>query len=170
MIDEIKKGDRKAVEKLYLEHRTGFLLFVRKYGIDQEEAADVYQDAVIALMENIKKGKLDHTQVEVKTYLYAIGKYMAMRRANKEVKRDTFLGEMYWEEAEEEETVLPDLGPALSRLGERCYQILKLFYYENKKLEEIQSQLTYSSKDVLKSQKSRCLKQLKELMSDGKNR
>jgi DNA-directed RNA polymerase specialized sigma subunit len=41
---------------------------------------------------------------------------------------------------------------------------LQLFYYEEKKLDEIQEQLGYTSKDVLKSQKSRCLKQLKELI------
>ena len=37
-------------------------------------------------------------------------------------------------------------------------------YFEEKKLDEIQTILNYSNKDVLKAQKSRCLKHLKELI------
>jgi DNA-directed RNA polymerase specialized sigma subunit len=51
----------------------------------------------------------------------------------------------------------------LKKLGEQCQKVLTLFYYEEKKLDEIQSLLGYTNKDVLKSQKSRCLKQLKDL-------
>lgn len=36
-----------------------------------------------------------------------------------------------------------------------------------KKLDEIQVELGYSNKDVLKSQKSRCLKQLKDLTKEN---
>jgi RNA polymerase sigma factor (sigma-70 family) len=56
------------------------------------------------------------------------------------------------------------LQNGLDKLGEQCKKVLQLFYYEEKKLDEIQEQLGYTSKDVLKSQKSRCLKQLKELI------
>jgi DNA-directed RNA polymerase specialized sigma subunit len=50
------------------------------------------------------------------------------------------------------------------KLGEQCQKVLRLFYYEEKKLDAIQIELNYTNKDVLKSQKSRCLKQLKDLI------
>ena len=49
--------------------------------------------------------------------------------------------------------------------------ILKLFYYQGYNLDEIQEILEYSNKKVLKSQKSRCIRQLKDLVQKygGKN-
>ena len=58
------------------------------------------------------------------------------------------------------------LQKGLNKLGDQCKKVLELFYYEEKKLDEIQSILGYTNKDVLKSQKSRCLKQLKELIKN----
>jgi DNA-directed RNA polymerase specialized sigma subunit len=49
-------------------------------------------------------------------------------------------------------------------LGTRCQEVLKMFYYENLSIEEIKNRLNYTSKDVVKSQKSRCIKQLKEIV------
>ena len=40
-------------------------------------------------------------------------------------------------------------------LGDRCKEILTLFYYEGYSLDEITEILGYSDKNVLKSQKSR---------------
>ena len=54
------------------------------------------------------------------------------------------------------------LKSAFEELGGKCQEILTLYYYEGQNLDDIQNTLGYSSKDVLKSQKSRCLKKLKE--------
>ncbi|WP_396177320.1 RNA polymerase sigma factor [Flavobacterium sp.] len=72
---------------------------------------------------------------------------------------------MIYDDYSEEETNLQIemLQNGFKKLGEQCRKVLHLFYYEEKKLDEIQSLLGYTNKDVLKSQKSRCLKQLKEL-------
>jgi len=51
------------------------------------------------------------------------------------------------------------------QLGDRCKSILNLFYYQGYDLDEIRVILNYSNKKVLKSQKSRCLKQLKDLVN-----
>ncbi len=42
---------------------------------------------------------------------------------------------------------------------------MKVYGQSEKKLDEIQKLLQYTNKDVLKSQKSRCLKQLKDLIN-----
>ena len=51
------------------------------------------------------------------------------------------------------------------KLGEKCREILELFYLQGMKLYEITEVQGYESKDVTKSQKSRCLKSLKQLIS-----
>ena len=50
-------------------------------------------------------------------------------------------------------------------LGDRCKSVLNLFYYQGYNLDEIREILNYSNKKVLKSQKSRCIKQLKNLVN-----
>ncbi len=159
-IEEVKSGNRETIGQIYKEYRTGFILFLSRYSLSKEEIADIYQDAIIAFVENVQKGKCDDLSVELKTYLFSIGKYMTFKRMRNQREIDPHELESHWYQEEKEE--IPNLEPALSRLGKRCYEILKLFYYEGKKLEQIQEIMGYDKKDVLKSQKSRCLKQLKD--------
>lgn len=160
----LKNGDRKEIEKLYNQYRSGFILFLSRYGLPQDELTDIYQDSIVAMIENARKGLMDHLEVELKTYLFAIGKFMVFRRLKKEKEINTGDLIFEWYDTGSEEADTPRLRAALNRLGSRCYELLNLFYYEGKKLDEIQVLMGYDKKDVLKSQKSRCLKQLKEMM------
>jgi RNA polymerase sigma factor (sigma-70 family) len=131
---------------------------------------DIYQDAMVALIENMRKGTVNSLKSSVGTYLFAIGKLMIfqkLKKGNKTEARSDFenLG-LVWEEFDEDATTEKSttLNMALSKLGDQCRRLLTLFYYENKKLDTIGIEMGYDSKDVTKSQKSRCLKKLKELM------
>lgn len=168
----LKAGDQKTITAVYKENRAGFILFCSRYPIDGDEVADVYQDAVIALCENAKKGKLDTLSSSISTYLYAIGKYMIFQRLRKKKTYTTVINdedgasetEFEYEIYDEiEDRAVSQLREAFAKLGDKCKKVLSLFYYEEKKLDEIQDMLGYSNKDVLKSQKSRCIKQLRDL-------
>lgn len=163
-IAALKNGDQREMEKLYNRYRNGFILFLSRYGLPEEELTDIYQDSIVALIENARKGLVDHLEVELKTYLFAIGKFMVFKRLKKEKEISTEDLVFEWYDAGSEETEEPGLRAALNKLGGRCYELLKLFYYEGKRLDEIQELMGYDKKDVLKSQKSRCLKQLREIM------
>ena len=169
----LKKDDEKIIRKLYDENKKGFLLFANRYNLNAEDVLDVYQDAVIALIENAKKGKIDTLQSSISTYLFGIGKFMIFQKLKKEKKtfsKDDFsnleyVDEDYDEEENNIQVVL--IQRAFEKIGEQCRKVLQLFYYEERNLDEIQEELGYSNKDVLKSQKSRCLKQLKDLTKDN---
>lgn len=169
----LKKDDEKTIRKLYDENKKGFLIFANRYTLNAEDVLDIYQDAVIALIENAKKGKIDNLQSSISTYLFGIGKFMIFQKLKKEKKtfsKDDFSNLEYVDENYEEEenniqVIL--LQKAFTKIGEQCRKVLQLFYYEEKNLDEIQEELGYSNKDVLKSQKSRCLKQLKDLTKEN---
>ncbi|MVO10182.1 sigma-70 family RNA polymerase sigma factor [Flavobacterium sp. TP390] len=173
VIDLLKKDDEKTIRKLYDENKKGFLIFANRYHLDAEDVLDIYQDAVIALIENAKKGKIDDLQSSVSTYLFGIGKFMVFQKLKKEKKtfsKDDFsnleyVDEGYNEDENNIQVIL--LQHAFNKLGDQCRKVLQLFYYEEKNLDEIQKILEYSNKDVLKSQKSRCLKQLKDLTKEN---
>lgn len=168
-IELLKRKDPDTIERLYLAYKSSFMAFIGKYQISPSEALDVYQDAFIALIENAEKGKLDQLKADIKTYLFSIGKFMIFAKNKKQKAEDIISLEWEhadeWEEHQETEVQLEKLASALQKLGGQCYHILRMFYYENKKLDEILRLLSYESKDVLKSQKARCIRQLRELIS-----
>ena len=165
----LKQANPKAIEEVYKTHRKAFIYFGNKYGLSEDELLDIYQDAIIAFIENLRKGHLENIQVEVKTYLFSIGKYLIFSKL-KNKNSDHLLvehlpDEIIWEELDDEkEQLLLEISEGLKQLGEQCYKILTMFYYEEKKLDEIQKILNYEQKDVLKSQKSRCLNHLKKIL------
>lgn len=172
IIELLRLGDNYTLQKIYEENRSPFIKFAKKYNVNEHDAADIYQDSVIALRENAIRGKLDNLKSNISTYLFAIGKhkiYFNHRRNSKlEFNNDSLLYEknieidvnLFDQKLTNQQIVLKE---CLAALGEKCKNILILFHYQGFTLDEITNILDYSNKKVLKSQKSRCMKQLQEL-------
>lgn len=175
LISQLKQRDKSALTKVYSVYKTEFFKFASRYDAKNELLEDVYQDALIVLYENAQAGKLDALKSSVKTYLFSIGKFMLFKhfRAQKRevVTEETYLFDQY------EQAVIDDvydedpineyqakLVANFKKLGDKCREILELFYLQGMKLDEITQQQGYDNKDVAKSQKSRCLKSLKQLI------
>ncbi|MFC3196881.1 RNA polymerase sigma factor [Parapedobacter deserti] len=175
-IKSLKAGHTETLDELYRRYRSGFLEFCKRYAVAAEVALDIYQDSIIVLYENSKQGKLDELKSSIKTYLYAIGKYKMINYLNEqsrhhyqELQGDELVEELTLFETDTSESRLQLLRQAYLQLGPKCQEVLRLFYYEGLKLDAIQKQLAYDSKDTVKSQKSRCLKQLKQIVhANGK--
>jgi len=169
------KNDNKSVLKsVYLEHKSAFIGFAKTYNINDEDALDIYQDAIIALRENALKGHLDDLKSGLKTYLFSIGKYMCYKRLKE--KKKLHLSDSIKEINGLDELNIKDINynfsnrqrqlqVAFKSLGEQCKTLLNLFYIRGFTLDEIVEELNYNNKDVAKSQKSRCLKSLKKIIN-----
>lgn len=175
IISQLKKRDRNALKEVYLGYRKEFFRFASRYTTDDAALEDIFQDAITAVYENALSGKLDNLKSSLKTYLFSTGKFMLFKRFrdNKEVYTD----ENYVFDQQEMTTmeeVHIDEGPDkrqkalishFKKLGEKCREILELFYLDGLTLDEITTVQGYDNKNVVKSQKSRCLKTLKELIA-----
>lgn len=171
LLEQLKKGDEKTIHSIYVDNKNGFLLFANRYNLSSDDLLDIYQDSIVALCENAKKGTIDHLESSITTYLFSIGKYMIYKKLKTKqnsisIDYENQLPQLVEEEQEQDEKEIKVLRDNFKKLGEQCKKVLQLFYYEEKKLDEIQEALGYSNKDVLKSQKSRCLKQLKDLTKE----
>ena len=178
LIARLKQRDRNALKTVYLDYKTEFLKFMSRYNVNKEVLEDIFQDALIALFENAQAGKLDALKSTVKTYLFGIGKFMLFkhfRKSKREIPTENaYVFDQYEQAAIEdvfEDEGLNDYQAKLvanfKKLGDKCREILELFYLRGMKLDEITQIQGYDNKNVAKSQKSRCLKSLKELI--GKN-
>lgn len=172
LLDRLSLGDKTALEEIYRKYRAPFIQFALKYHSDRNQICDIYQDVIIALYEKSIKQKLHLSSGSLKTYLFSMGKFMLFTRLKKNATTDFIdsdndhnifdgLVESFEFIAEKDPQVVL-LESAIESLGRKCQELLRLFYYEEKKLAEIQEILDYNHTDVVKSQKSRCLKSLRE--------
>ena len=165
----LEANDSNWMEGLYKDSREAFLQWGRrKHNLEKDDLLDIYQNAMIVLYENIRHNRIDNMDVSVTTYLYGIAKNLIYKyhRKNKMINRHQVrLSEHFQFIAvnnNEAEFYHQALTKALESLKEPCRTILNLFYVKGKKLPAIVIEMAYSSVDVLKTQKSRCLKKLKE--------
>ena len=175
LFTELKTGSDTAFKKVYMENRTLFLNFGRKYKLSDDEILDIYQDAYIVLFENIVNGKLVELKSSVSTYLISIGKYKILEQLRKSRRRtsdenimtsltqdDEIIKsfEINSEKLSENQKILQ---VCFEKLGDKCKSILTMFYSKKFNIRKIMKEGGYNSENVVKSQKSRCLKSLKEM-------
>ena len=169
-ITTLRTGDAVAYQMVYEGYRDAFIAFASKYDVDRDAILDIYQESMLVLYENIMKGKIKDFSSSIKTYLFGVGKfklYEELRSQKKLVLVDDFNDQ---EEIEEVETTeLTSQQKALKlhfqKLGERCRNILELFYLNGLRIKEIMIAANYENENTVKAQKSRCLKQLKTMMN-----
>lgn len=170
LLERIQSGDQKAIEEIYNRFKPDFMAYASRFSISGESAMDVYQDSIVALYGNILSGKLTSLTSSLKTYLFAIGKYKIYNSLKMKVDiadyddYDAIMDASGEEEEALQEEHIEKLQRAYQQLGGKCQEVVRLFYYENLSIDEIRVRLGYTSKDVAKSQKSRCIKQMKEIL------
>lgn len=174
-----RQNPNEALKELYRRCRNSFVNWAKSRStFDEDMLTDVFQESVIILWDNIRTGRLVELTATLDTYLFAIGKRVLLVKARKAIRLE-FPGE--------EKLRLPDefdfgieyaimkaeekrqLLAALQQLGEPCHALLKLTYYEEKKSAEIAELMDYSSDDVVRQQRRRCIERLRKLFNPHDN-
>ena len=144
---------------------------------------DVYQEACIILMENIKAGKLDtEGEMNLGGYLYVICKRVALRYASKKrplriVEKPTEKDEVILkDEGEEsagggspevmemeEEEAMRFLDRVLESIPPTCKSILKRFYWDKMSMKDIATLTGLKNEDTAKSTKKRCMDKFRSI-------
>lgn len=169
IIARIGAGDEEEIVSLYTLYKQDFIHWAGfKFRLDREEALDIFQDTLVSFYDSIKQGKLTHIRYSVKTYLFAIAKHMIYNKLKYDQKfaADEENFEKFSSlETTDEPLMLSErkkvMITMLEQMGEPCYTILKLFYFDAFSMEAIAGRLQYKNTDVVKSQKLRCIKELK---------
>ncbi len=172
IIDCIKRRDSKAIEYFYNETMPSMLKMVVKSGGTEAEAADVMQDAMLALFRNIKLNKYKDGGAKLSTYVIQMGRYIWYAKRRKLHRKVNVPLQDFHENEPQEVTEVQlekiefqkQIHLLINRLGSQCQKILKLFYWEEKNLTEIAKSLDMEVSSV-KNGKYRCMKQLRNIAS-----
>jgi len=146
-------------------------LLLRNNGA-KPDVPDVFQDGLVALYKLVRRGKID-SGTKIEGYLYAICRNLWLKELKKR-KPTTELDDATSNKLAEEVTIKTYLDQEqrgiikrlLSQLGADCAKLLNYFYYDQKRMKEIVPLMGFSNEQVAKNKKSKCMKQLRTLVSE----
>lgn len=168
LIERLSKGDEDAFRQIYRSHKREANDWLIKHFGDGFSFEDVYQESVIILYEAALDGKLSQLSCALKTYLFAICRNQLLNAFKLQKRQDSKVDEVtiYYREwinpDESDQDKVELVKETIYGMEDPCKSILTLFYYQGKSIEEMAVELGYADKNVVKVQKSRCLKYLKE--------
>lgn len=172
IIEGILRDDDVALGRLYKLHFPMVLFFVQSNNGTEDDAKDIFQEAVIVFYEKIKAGQLE-LNCQIKTYLYSVCRRLWLKKLSRSSRfsngmvEDTALeltdATEDAQQAEENELKFSAMANALAQLGEPCKTLLEDFYIKSMGMPEITEKFGYNNADSAKNQKYKCLMRLKKL-------
>lgn len=153
--------------------------------VGNEHKNEIFQEAFITLWEKIKNKKIyvengelrgkngDAFSGKLTTYFMSIArlKYLEWARENqhqyteeerlrRKQEMERFKTLLYDSDDEMMQEIIAD---CISKMSKQCNQILTMFYYEEKTLDDIMVELrTFESKNALKTRKYKCMEELRK--------
>jgi RNA polymerase sigma factor (sigma-70 family) len=165
ILELFKEGQReKAFSKLYGLYPKIEALIVSKGG-QKQDASDVFQEALIILNRNLEKSDFKLTS-SFYTYIYSVSRFIWKDTQKKFSKQE--LHNLNNTEIEHFHSVLEEKKYQLAEnafleLGNRCQQLLKLFYHKAMSFKDIANVMQFKSEKIAKNQKYKCLTKAKDI-------
>jgi RNA polymerase sigma factor (sigma-70 family) len=162
-LQRIRKGDETALEYLYKEHYRMMLRLVTKNSGTEEEAQDIYQDALIVFWQKVQKPDFQLTS-KISTFLYGICQNLWRKELERKsrLSREEKDGQVINEMDKEERVKIINI--CLSKLGETCRKVLSYYYFDGMSMQEIAEILGFANADTAKTKKYKCKKELDEIV------
>lgn len=163
-----KEGQReKAFRKLYKLYPKIEALVLSKGG-QKRDARDVFQEALIILNRNLERSDFKLTS-SFYTYLYSVSRFVWKDMQKQFSKQE--LNTLKNDEVDFFHNVLEEkkyqfAERAFHDIGERCKQLLQLFYQKAKSFKEIAKMMQFKSEKIAKNQKYKCLIKAKALYQE----
>ncbi len=177
LTDAIKSTDSKVLEDairyMYRAYYEMLSVYICKNNGNEEDAQDLFQEVLVSFIDLVQKNKF-RGESSIKTFLFTINRNIWLNELKKRGRAET--RNMVFEK--EKDLAIPavthlinqnesrkEILSIVAELGEICKKILLAFYYENAPMKEILIDLEYESEQALRNKKSKCMKQLLELLT-----
>ena len=167
MLSRLIDGDETLIEKIYLKQcKTCMTNLIRAYTCTHEEAYESTIDALYELRKDLIRNKVMYGNLV--SYFNRRAALVLFKKKRK-TKIDTISLDFDMDFSEEVESDMVDedvkeiIKNAISKLGTECRQIIRQFYFNEIKLEEIATELNKNHATVRK-QISRCRDKLRNYM------
>ena len=139
----------------------------------ETEYEDIYEQACIDLMDNVKDGRLKESEnVNLSGYLYTICMRRAVRAEERRKTEEKRMHELFVGSIEEEgqqieqdavDEALAFLDKVLAGIPESCRAILRRFYWDKMSMMDIAAAMGLKNDDVAKATKNKCMNKFKSV-------
>ena len=170
LIEAIRLNDNQALGVIYKMHFGMVEHFIVANNGTDDDAKDIYQEAIIAFYEKVRLGRLE-LNCQIKTYLYSICRRLWLKKLTEKRKQAGRIQdfEKYIDvedelpAIEESERQFARMATALGQLGEPCKTLLEDYYLRAITMDELTEKFGYTNTDNTKNQKYKCLQRLKKI-------
>ncbi len=168
-IEGLRHNNDAVLRALYKKYYNLVLKYVVNNSGNSEAAADIYQETLIVLYENVQKPAFQ-LNCQLQTFIFSIAKRLWLKqlRGNGQVTRFGEDEENEVVDVTEEitdhlkkESDIEKMNACMENLGEPCKTLLKDFYVYKLSMDEISEKFGYTNSDNAKTQKYKCLQRLK---------
>ena len=163
LFERIQRGDEKALEFIYKKYYRMMTKLVITNSGTEEEARDVYQDALVVFWQKARSGNLVLTS-KMSTYIYSV----CQNLWRKELDRKKRLSNEEKDSSETMDLEGPErekiIAKCMDQLGETCRKVLMYYYFDEMSMQEIADKLGFANTDTAKTKKYKCKQKLDELV------
>ena len=176
----IMQNDEGAWRYIYHNMRMGFASIIDQTfsgaNISKDDIEDIFQESLIVLMRKVKSGGMViPREGAIFSYLTEIGKRTACNLLRKRSHHSsanvvTILSKQHYDgednaisEEERQQTQNDFLDKVFDMMPAECKQLLKLFYWEHKPMDDIACTLGMRNADSAKTKKSKCMNKFKDI-------
>lgn len=169
------RNDRTVFEDMYRRFYPMARKQIIQWGGQEEDARDVFQEGVVAMWQNARSGRFQlQSGARLSTYLVRICQHHWYEKSKKastrrEIRTETiedrgadpdFL--IQWLDQEAQDAFEHQFG----KLGTRCQELLRRYYYERESLRTIAEWLNVGEASA-KNEKYRCMQRLKKIYQES---
>ena len=187
---QLIKDDPDYISVVFKKTRDYCLGFMRNMTtpgrIREEDLKDIYQDALIVLIEKIADGNFSLTS-SFQTYLNSVCRNLLLKRFNGTAasavvekaemdhhwgRYDPEITDVLQELEIEENSRFAALETALKQMkeaGGRCFELLSHYWYHKWSMAQLAEHFGYTSEVNARNQKSRCQKRLRRMAHSALN-
>lgn len=163
IFDRIKKGDEKALEWLYKKYYRMMTKLVITNSGTEDEARDIYQDALVVFWQKARSGNLVLTS-KISTYIYSICQNLWRKELDrkKRLSNEEHDGSVMMDtETSEKEKII---AKCIDQLGDTCKKVLMYYYFDELSMQDIADKMGFANTDTAKTKKYKCKKKLDDLV------
>ena len=174
VIEAIRNNNNsKAINVLYSQLLPDVKRYIRSNNGKDEDAEDIFQDALVVLYDYIKTGRYNESH-SMAGFVMTICRNLWINKAKRDkwqiglnkvadIAEDVNVNDVLIHK--ERETLVHE---SMAKLGPRCQELLILSNFEKLSMKEIVSRMGFENENAAKTRKYKCMQRLIEIVKNMK--
>jgi len=163
ILKRIKNGDESALDNLYKKHFRLMLNLVTKNNGSEQEARDIFQDALIVFWQKAISDDFVLSS-KISTYLYSICQNLWRKELERKKRFEESDKENSVENNLEKNEMIKIVHDCINQLGDSCKEVLTLYYFDGLSMDKIAQKMGLANSDTAKTKRYKCKKKLDNLI------